>query len=34
MKVFDRSRPATAAGALGVARRALEESIKYAKERI
>lgn len=33
MKVFDRSRPATAAGALGVARRALEESIKYAKER-
>lgn len=34
MKVFDRSRPATAAGALGVARRALEESIKYAKERL
>jgi acyl-CoA dehydrogenase len=34
MKVFDRSRPATAAGALGVARRALEESIKYAKERM
>lgn len=34
MKVFDRSRPATAAGALGVARRALEESIKYARERI
>ncbi|PIE81242.1 MAG: acyl-CoA dehydrogenase [Chloroflexi bacterium] len=34
MKVFDRSRPATAAGALGVARRALEESIKYAKERV
>ena len=33
MKVFDRSRPATAAGALGVGRRALEESIKYAKER-
>lgn len=33
MKVFDRSRPATAAGALGVARRAVEESIKYAKER-
>jgi len=33
MKVFDRSRPATAAGALGVARRALDESIKYAKER-
>lgn len=34
MKVFDRSRPATAAGALGVARRALEESISYAKERM
>jgi len=33
MKVFDRSRPATAAGALGVARRALEESINYAKTR-
>lgn len=33
MQVFDRSRPATAAGALGVARRALDESIKYAKER-
>ena len=34
MKVFDRSRPGTAAGALGVSRRALEESIKYAKERM
>ncbi|MCA9874282.1 MAG: acyl-CoA dehydrogenase family protein [Anaerolineales bacterium] len=34
MKVFDRSRPATAAGALGVARRGLEESIKYAKDRL
>ena len=34
MKVFDRSRPATAAGALGVARRALDESIQYAKERV
>jgi len=34
MKVFDRSRPATAAGALGVARRGLEESVKYAKERL
>jgi acyl-CoA dehydrogenase len=34
MKVFDRSRPGTAAGALGVARRALEESINYAKTRI
>jgi acyl-CoA dehydrogenase len=33
MKVFDRSRPATAAGALGVARRALEESVTYAKTR-
>ncbi|MFQ5400971.1 MAG: acyl-CoA dehydrogenase family protein [Anaerolineae bacterium] len=34
MKVFDRSRPGTAAGALGVARRALEESINYAKTRM
>jgi acyl-CoA dehydrogenase len=34
MKVFDRSRPGTAAGALGLSRRALDESIKYAKERI
>ncbi len=33
MKVFDRSRPATAIGAVGVARRALEESIKYARTR-
>ncbi len=33
MKVFDYSRPPTAAGAVGVARRAMEESIKYAKER-
>jgi acyl-CoA dehydrogenase len=33
MKVFDRSRPGTAAGALGVARRALEEAINYAKSR-
>ncbi len=33
MKVFDRSRPAVAAAAVGVARRALEESLKYAKER-
>jgi acyl-CoA dehydrogenase len=33
MKVFDRSRPGTAAGALGVARRALEEAINYAKTR-
>ena len=34
MKVFDRSRPATAAGAVGVAQRALDESIRYAKERV
>jgi acyl-CoA dehydrogenase len=34
MKVFDRSRPGTSAGALGVARRALEESINYAKTRL
>jgi acyl-CoA dehydrogenase len=33
MTVFDHSRPGVAAGAVGVARRALEESIKYAKER-
>jgi len=34
MQVFDRSRPVTSAGAIGVAQRALDESIKYAKERI
>ena len=33
MQVFDRSRPGTAAGALGVAQRALDESVNYAKER-
>ncbi len=33
MQVFDRSRPGTAAGSIGVAQRALDESIKYAKER-
>jgi acyl-CoA dehydrogenase len=33
MKVFDYSRPPTAAGAVGVARRAMEEAIKYAKVR-
>ncbi len=33
MKVFDRSRPPTSAGAIGVAQRALDESIRYAKER-
>ncbi len=34
MKVFDRSRPPTAAGAVGISQRALDESIKYAKERV
>jgi acyl-CoA dehydrogenase len=33
MQVFDKSRPGTAAGAVGVAQRALDEAIKYAKER-
>jgi acyl-CoA dehydrogenase len=33
MKVFDRSRPGTAAGAVGVAQRAMDECVKYAKER-
>lgn len=33
MKVFDRSRPGVAAGAVGIARRAMDEAIKYAKER-
>lgn len=33
MKVFDRSRPGVSASSVGVARRALEESIKFAKER-
>ncbi|MBE2184729.1 MAG: acyl-CoA dehydrogenase family protein [Anaerolineae bacterium] len=33
MSVFDHSRPGVAAGAVGVARRALEECVKYAKER-
>lgn len=33
MKVFDKSRPGTAAGALGVGQRALDESVRYAKER-
>jgi acyl-CoA dehydrogenase len=33
MKVFDRSRPGTAAGAIGVGRRAMEEAITYAKTR-
>ncbi len=33
MTVFDHSRPGVASGAVGVARRALEECVKYAKER-
>ncbi|MCB9437454.1 MAG: acyl-CoA dehydrogenase family protein [Anaerolineales bacterium] len=33
MKVFDHSRPPVAAGAVGVAQRALDESVRYAKER-
>jgi acyl-CoA dehydrogenase len=33
MKTFDRSRPWIGAGALGIMRRALDESVKYAKER-
>jgi acyl-CoA dehydrogenase len=33
MQVFDRSRPPVAAAATGVARRAMEEATKYAKER-
>jgi acyl-CoA dehydrogenase len=34
MKVFDKSRPSVGAGAVGVAQRALDEAIKYAKERM
>ena len=34
MKVFDYSRPGVAACAVGLQRRALEESVKYAKERM
>ncbi len=33
MQVFDRSRPTVAASAVGLAQRALDESLKYAKER-
>jgi len=33
MKVFDRSRPGVSAAAVGVARRALEEAVRYAGER-
>ncbi len=34
MSVFDHSRPGVAAGAVGLQRRALEESVKYARERM
>jgi len=34
MKVFDSSRPAVAAAAVGVARRALEEAVEYANTRM
>lgn len=33
MRVFDTSRPSVAAAAIGVARRAMEEALKYSKER-
>lgn len=33
MRVFDRTRPAVSAAAVGVARRALDEAVKYATER-
>ncbi|MEM7539681.1 MAG: acyl-CoA dehydrogenase family protein [Chloroflexota bacterium] len=33
MQVFDRSRPPTSAGAVGLAQRAMDEAIQYAKER-
>ncbi len=33
MKVFDRSRPTVAASAVGLAQRALDESLRYARER-
>lgn len=33
MKVFDRSRPPVASAAIGVARRALDEAVRYAGER-
>ena len=33
MQVFDRSRPTVAASAVGLAQRALDESVKYARER-
>lgn len=34
MRVFDRSRPPVSAAAAGVARRALDEAVKYAGERV
>jgi acyl-CoA dehydrogenase len=34
MRVFDRSRPPVAAAAVGVARRAMDEAVKYATERL
>jgi len=33
MKVFDRSRPGVGAAAIGIARRAMEEAINYARQR-
>ena len=33
MLAFDHTRPPVASGAVGLARRAMEEAIKYAKER-
>jgi len=33
MKAFDRTRPPVASGAVGVARRAMEHAVQYAKER-
>ena len=34
MGVFDHSRPSVAAGAVGVAQRAMDEAVQYAKERV
>lgn len=34
MRVFDRSRPVVSAAAVGVARRALDEAVKYSMERV
>ena len=34
MRVFDRSRPTVSSAAVGVARRALDEAVKYATERL